>query len=306
MNNTAYGPARKADRSDQAYLTVEAEQMWRSDHTGFTVSADVTGEPSWHVPVPPFFQPVPDEQFVREPVGGAVRVPEHDAPRQVLIISADAGLCSSASEALRRNGFLVDTAQGGARGLAECLNASYSLVIVDAVLPVLDGLTLVQELRTRSTVPVLLIADSDEHCMAALDVGADDFVIRPLCLRDLLRRLQVVLRHAGKLSLTPATLLESDDLSVNVKTQEAFVAGRPLSLTNMEFNILKCLIRSAGKIVYRDELAAVLYQRDATPFERSIDVHISHLRKKMEATGKSGIKAIRGIGYLLASANTTN
>ncbi len=242
------------------------------------------------------------------PFGSDQAVPSRELaltrePQSVLIVSADQEFCSAAAEALRNSGFKINEVQEGTRGLAQSLEECYSLVIVDAVLPVLDGLELVHELRTRSTVPVLLVADDEKQCVAACDAGADDFILRSASSNEMLTRLQVVLRKAEKRSHSQASVLTSEDLVVNVKTHEAFVGGQPLSLTNIEFAILKCLIRHAGKIVSRDELAAVLYQRKSTPFERSIDVHISHLRKKIEAAGKSCIRTIRGIGYLLAAAN---
>lgn len=228
---------------------------------------------------------------------------EASEKRDILLISADAALCGAASELLNSTGLDVKTVTESTKGLAECLNANHLLVIVDADLPVLDGFGLIHELRTRSATPVLLVASSDEHCFAAIEAGADDFILRPAGIRELVTRSRALLRKSGALNNVSSALLKCDDLSVNVKTHEAFIAGQPLPLTNIEFAILKCLVRSAGKIVSRDELAAVLYQRKSTPFERSIDVHISHLRKKIEAFGKSCIRTIRGIGYLLAPAN---
>lgn len=255
------------------------------------------------IPISPFYQPVGGGQFNRESAARLAAVPEPPVPARVLLISADVELGSSASELLTGSGFSVKVVQDGTQGLSECLNACYSLVIVEAELPVLNGLALLQELRTRSTVPVLLIASSEEHCSDALEAGADDFVIRPVGLRELLTRSQAILRRNGQLTGALSPVLQCNELTVNMRTHEAFVADKLLSLTNIEFAILKCLVRSAGKIVSRDELAAVLYQRKSTPFERSIDVHISHLRKKIEAAGKSCIRTIRGIGYLLAPAN---
>ncbi len=258
---------------------------------------------SLQIPLSPFYQPTAGASYARETESRPTGLVEPVAPRQILMISADAELCSSAAELLRCAGFDLKAVHDSAQGLTECVDPAYSLVIVDAVLPVLDGLGLIHELRSRSAVPVLLIATSEEHCTAALEAGADDFVLRPVGLRELLTRSHALLRKVGRLSGSVCNVLRCDELSVNIKTQEAFVADRPLSLTNIEFAILKCLVRSAGKIVSRDELAAVLYQRKSTPFERSIDVHISHLRKKIEAAGKSGIRTIRGIGYLLAVAH---
>lgn len=242
-------------------------------------------------------------QFGSQPALRAAVEPEPSARQEILMISADGELSASASDLLAAHGLHVKAFQDSTLGLAECLNASYSLVIVDALLPVLDGLGLIHELRTRSAVPVLLVAASDEHCTAAIEAGADDFVIRPVGLRELLTRSRALLRKSALPSGSVSPMLSCDEVSVNVKTHEAFVRDQPLPLTNIEFAILKCLVRSSGKIVSRDELAAVLYQRKSTPFERSIDVHISHLRKKIEAAGKSCIRTIRGIGYLLAPAS---
>lgn len=258
---------------------------------------------SLQTPVETFYQPVSGVHFGRERAAVPVSLPEPPPPQRVLLVSAEADLCTLASESLTRGGFCVKAAQDGTQGLAESLNADYDLIVVDAVLPVLDGFALIQELRTRSSVPVLLIAGRDEDCMGALESGADDFVLRPVGMGELLMRLHGVLRRAGKTTTAPLSVLRSGDLSVNFRTHEARVGEQLLALTNIEFAILKCLIRSAGKIVSRDELAAVLYQRKSTPFERSIDVHISHLRRKIEAAGKSSIRTVRGIGYLLASEN---
>lgn len=236
------------------------------------------------------------------PVQPAVE-PDPSAAREILVISADPELSASVSNGLGRTGFNVTTVADSTEGLAQAFNGAYALAIVDAVLPILDGFGLIQELRTRSRVPILLIASCDEHCPKALEAGADDFALRPVAAGELLTRSRALLRKNGLISTPASTVLKCDDLSINVKTHEAFLGDQPLPLTNIEFAILKSLVRSAGKIVSRDELATVLYQRKSTPFERSIDVHISHLRKKIEAAGKPCIRTIRGVGYLLAVAN---
>jgi two-component system response regulator CpxR len=241
--------------------------------------------------------------FGSQPFTRAAREPEMSEKRDVLLISVDSELRAAASEFLSGIGLSLKTIEDSTSGLAECLNGSYSLVIVDADLPVLDGIGVIHELRTRSTTPVLLVASSDENCLAAIEAGADDFMLRPAGIRELATRSRALLRKSGAPAGAPSATLRCDDLLVNLKTHEAFIGAQQLPLTNIEFAILKCLVRSAGKIVSRDELAAVLYQRKATPFERSIDVHISHLRKKIETLGRSCIRTIRGIGYLLVPAN---
>jgi two-component system response regulator CpxR len=180
------------------------------------------------------------------------------------------------------------------------LTGNYGVIVVDALLPVLDGFGLIHELRTRSSVPVLLIGSTEEQCLAGREAGADDFILKPFGAGEFLARVRVLQRRNEKMGSAPETVVECDGLTVNVKNHQAWLGDELLVLTNVEFAILKCLTRNVGRVVSRDELAAVLYQRKSTPFERSIDVHISHLRKKIERAGGISIRTIRGVGYLLA------
>jgi len=170
------------------------------------------------------------------------------------------------------------------------------------MLPVLDGFEVLGQLRKRSTVPVIMLtartAQSDR--VAGLDAGADDYLPKPFGPEELLARIRAVLRRVGDASTASAVLCEAGDVKLNLQTRQAWNGETPIELTSIEFDILEFLVRAAGRIVSRDELTAALYQRRATPFERSIDVHISHLRKKLRLEGRSPIVTVRGVGYLFS------
>jgi two-component system response regulator CpxR len=133
-----------------------------------------------------------------------------------------------------------------------------------------------------------------------LNAGADDYLPKPFAPEELLARIRAVLRRAGKTDAIDDAPLECGNLKVKPGTREVWLRGEPVTLTSIEFDILECLARSPGRVVSRDSLAAALYQREISPFERSMDVHISHLRKKLDNDEETLIHTVRGAGYLLA------
>lgn len=221
----------------------------------------------------------------------------------ILLVSADKQLCSLAADYLSERNFAHQSAHDGTSGLASALTGEYAVIVVDAMLPVLDGFGLIAELRTRSSVPVLLVGSTEEQCIAARDTGADDFILKPFGSGEFLARVKVLERRGEKANAKAETVIECHELRVDVRNHQAWLGEELLLLTNIEFAILKCLVRNMGRVVSRDELAAVLYQRRSTPFERSIDVHISHLRKKIERAGGISIRTMRGVGYLLTTSS---
>jgi two-component system response regulator CpxR len=199
--------------------------------------------------------------------------------------------------------FAIEAAHDGPRGLARALEGQYDLVILDVMLPVLDGFELLKQIRRRSSVPVILLtartAQTDR--IAGLNAGADDYLPKPFGPEELLARMRAVLRRAGP-GAAPSQVAEAGGVRVDSQTREVWVADEPLDLTAIEFDILDFLVRSAGRVVSRNELAAVLYQRESTPYERSLDVHISHLRKKLERGDRVQIRTVRGVGYFFAAS----
>ena len=218
----------------------------------------------------------------------------------ILLVTDNEEIRSSLLLLLPRSGFSLESTCHGVPALKYSLSGHFDLILLDTSLAVLDGPGLLLEIRARSSVPVLVLAEREEDCVRALQAGADDYVLKPCHSAELLTRIRVLLRGAALSAGNSAPILYSDDLCLNLQTQQAWLRDEELSLTNTEFSILKCLVHSAGHIVSRDELAALLYQRESTPFERAIDMHISHLRKKMHRAGRAFIRTIRGVGYLLA------
>ncbi len=226
--------------------------------------------------------------------------------RQVLLVDDDIELCTLMSDFFAEHDFAVEAVHDGRRGLARVLEGSYDLVILDVMLPILDGFEVLKQIRRRSEVPVIMLtARTAQHDrVSGLNAGADDYLPKPFGPEELLARMRAVLRRSGQ-PAAKSEIAEAGAVRLNSQTREAWVSGEPVDLTAIEFDILDFLVRAAGRTVSRNELAAVLYQRESTPYERALDVHISHLRKKLERGSTLQIRAIRGVGYLFSAASET-
>jgi two-component system response regulator CpxR len=221
--------------------------------------------------------------------------------KSILIIEDDIELCALMRDFLAPHGFRIESAHDGGRGLALALEREFNLIILDVMLPVLNGFDLLRQIRKRSAIPVIMLTarTAQRDRVAGLNAGADDYLPKPFGPEELLARIRAVLRRSGNPDFVQPQVLQAGGVKLNLQTREVWNNGAPVEATSIEFDILELLVRAAGRVVSRDELAVVLYQRRATPFERSIDVHISHLRKKLEMQGKPRILTIRGVGYLL-------
>jgi len=216
---------------------------------------------------------------------------------RILLIDDDAELCALLVELLTREGFSIECEHEGGRGLDRALHGGFDLVILDVMLPGLDGFEILRRLRPQSRVPVLMLTARGEDMdrIAGLEMGADDYLPKPFNPRELLARIRAILRRLDR-PPSPEGPLEVNGVRIDPGTREVWVIGRPIEVTTFEFDILDLLMRSAGKVVSRDDLMEHLYNRKATAFDRSVDMHISHLRKKIE-NGRPIIKTIRGAGY---------
>jgi DNA-binding response OmpR family regulator len=216
----------------------------------------------------------------------------------LLLVDDDAELCGMMREFLAEAGHKLDTAYNGRDGLANALRGNYDLMILDVMLPGLDGLAVLEQLRRKKDLPVIMLtARVQQHDrILGLNSGADDYLPKPFDPDELLARIRAVLRRTQNATLPEATLTLGD-LTVHPATREVWSAGAPVELTAMEFDLLELLMRSAGQVVSRDQITAVLFEREATPYDRFLDVHISHLRKKLH-DGRKLIRTIRGVGYV--------
>jgi len=228
------------------------------------------------------------------------------ALHQILVVDDDVNLCSLMADFFSEREIAVEFANDGRAGLALALSKSYDLVILDVMLPVLNGFQVLDQLRRRSSIPVIMLTArvSERDRIAGLNGGADDYLPKPFGPDELLARIHAMLRRVGRGHGRSITL-RCVDITLNLESREVQRSGDPVYLTSIEFEILQCLMKAAGRIVSRDEITTVLYQREATPYERSLDVHISHLRKKLESSSRPVIHTVRGVGYLLAGTVET-
>jgi DNA-binding response OmpR family regulator len=221
----------------------------------------------------------------------------------LLLVDDDLELCAMMTEFFAQAGHRLDSVSNGRDGLAAALNGAHDLIILDVMLPVLNGVEVLKQLRRRRTVPVIMLtARVEPHDrILGLDTGADDYLPKPFDPDELLARVRAVLRRN---KLTPPEQLPdlaAGSVRLNSATREAWSAGEPVQLTGMEFDLLEMLARSAGRVVSREEITAALFEREATPYDRFLDVHISHLRKKLH-DGQKLIRTVRGVGYMFTGA----
>jgi len=226
----------------------------------------------------------------------------------VLIVDDDQGLVSLLQRFLHNEGFLVSAVFDHRSGLDAALSGEYDVVILDVMLPGGSGFELLKSLRVHSRVPVILLTARGESVdrILGLEIGADDYVPKPFDPRELVARIRAVLRRSlGNHNDTAADeSLTVGDISLALFSRTALCNGIAVELTGAEFNMLELLLRRAGMVVTREELAQAALGRPLSAFDRSVDVHVSRLRKKLGCIpgGEERIRPVRGIGYFYALA----
>ena len=221
--------------------------------------------------------------------------------RSILLIDDDLELCGLMRDYFEEQGYRIEEAHDGSRGLARAIDGAFDLILLDVMLPTLDGFEVLRQLRRRSATPVIMLTarTAQRDRVTGLNAGADDYLPKPFGPEELLARIRAVLRRSGKPEVTRDTI-ESGGIRINPQSRQVWRHGEPLELTGIEFEILELLVRCAGRIVTRNELTGAVHQRPSSPYDRSLDVHISHLRKKVEQEGVARIRSIRGVGYQFA------
>jgi len=204
------------------------------------------------------------------------------------------------SEFFRQHGFSVECERNGTSGLSRATTETFDLLILDVMLPGVDGFQALQALRRKTQMPVLMLTARGERGdrIQGLDLGADDYLPKPFDPDELLARVRAILRRATASAGNPADVLELGELRLVPGARDAFFRGEKLGLTAMECEVLEQLMRSCGRVVSRDQLSLHLYSRPATAFDRSVDTHISRIRRKL-GSGRNMIMSVRGTGYQL-------
>jgi two-component system, OmpR family, response regulator CpxR len=222
---------------------------------------------------------------------------------RILIIDDDLGLTNLLSEYLTSAGFTVDAVHTGEEGLSRAVSGGYSLLVLDLMLPGIDGLELLRRLRPLSRVPVLMLTARGEDVdrIVGLEVGADDYLPKPFNPRELVARIRAILRRAQTDEGAPArTRITVGDVEMDTGSRTVHRNAQDVELTSIEFTILEALLRAAGQVVTREHIAEVVLGRKFFAYDRSVDMHVSKLRRKLgnHPDGNERIKTIRGSGYI--------
>jgi DNA-binding response OmpR family regulator len=222
-------------------------------------------------------------------------------PIRALLVDDDAKLAELLAAYLRPHDVVLAHAPDGARGLAMVEAGGVDLVVLDVMMPGLDGLDVLRRLRARTAVPVLMLtARGDEtDRVVGLELGADDYLAKPVYPRELLARIRAVLRRTAPRSAERRWVV--GDLEVDLDARVARIGSADVALTALEFDLLAALAERAGRVVSRDVLWEAAGRGDTVVSDRTVDVHVSHLRAKLgdDARDPRRLKTVRGIGYLL-------
>lgn len=231
---------------------------------------------------------------------------------KVLIVDDDKKLCRLVRDYLEPMGYDVDAANTGTDGLERALAGDFHVVIIDVMMPGMDGFEVLKRLRKESDIPVLMLtARGDEtDRIVGLEMGADDYLPKTFSTRELLARLRAVTRRYFKSERKSAPdityeALIMGDLQISQSSRMAWLGAKTLNLTPIEFDLLVCLAKAAGRVLTRDQLLDAVAGRSYDVFDRSIDVHISSLRRKLgdDPRNPRFIKTVRSAGYMFKDSN---
>jgi two-component system, OmpR family, response regulator CpxR len=223
---------------------------------------------------------------------------------RILVIDDDVELCSLVSEYLRPEGFQVEAVHDGKTGLARALSGEHLLIVLDVMLPGLNGFDVLRRIRDGSRIPVLLLTARGEDVdrIVGLEIGADDYLPKPFNPRELVARIRAILRRSRKGSEHDVPeVIRVGDVELDPATRSVLHRGKPVEFTSVEFALLQVLLREAGRVVTREALVDEVLGRKFSPFDRSIDMHVSKVRKKLgDSDTGDHIKTVRGTGYIYA------
>lgn len=226
-------------------------------------------------------------------------------PCRLLVVDDDEKLCRMVAQYLAPHGYHVDLAHNGPSGLEAAQSGNYDGIILDCMLPGFDGFEVLRRLRQTSQVPVIMLTGLGEEAdrIVGLEIGADDYLPKTFSTRELLARLRAVLRRANRepANTEKSRAIHVGELCVDPDTRAATLAGVPLPLTPLEFDLLVALAKAAGRVQTRDQLLQSVAGRDYEIFDRSIDVHISSIRRKLGEDFRAPryIVTFRSAGYML-------
>lgn len=218
---------------------------------------------------------------------------------KILIIDDEANIIELAKLYLEREGFTIESANTGYEGISKCLTFNPSLIILDIMLPDIDGLEICRQIRVKSKVPILMLSARREDVdkIVGLELGADDYLAKPFNPHEMVARVKAVLRRTSA-SVASLQMIDTYGIHVDIAKREASVAGKPLMLRTKEFDLLKVFAQNPDIVLSRDRLLNEVWGYDYYGETRTVDVHVNHLRDKL-AGSFAGIETFRGTGYKL-------
>jgi len=230
---------------------------------------------------------------------------------KALIVDDDNALCELLKEYLEQEGYSVESVSDGESGAAQALADGLDIVVLDVMLPGLSGLDVLRKVRQFSRVPVIMLTARGEEVdrIVGLELGADDYLPKPFNPRELAARMRAVLRRTHAESeaegMRKPRTLRADDVVLDLGARTVQRAGEEIDFTGLEFSLLEALMRAAGEVVHRDELYRQVLSRRPVAFDRTLDVHVSNLRRKLGLLpgGRERIKTVRGVGYQYVRSN---
>ena len=224
----------------------------------------------------------------------------------ILVVEDELSIARIIRDYLEHAGFEVELAGDGDAALTAARNLKPSLVVLDLRLPKRDGLDVARELRRTSDTPIVMVTAAGEEIdrVAGLELGADDYVVKPFSPRELVARIRAVLRRTELRSGEMPEVREAGDLSIDVQKMRTTVGGRAVDLTPTEFQLLAALMREPGRVFTRSQLLDALHGVALESYERAIDAHIKNIRRKIEPSPGQPryIQTVHGVGYRLADA----
>jgi len=222
---------------------------------------------------------------------------------RILVIDDDVEFCKLVTRYLAQEGFAIESVNAGVSGAEQALSGNHSLVVLDVMMPGVNGFDVLRRIRTQSRIPVLMLTAKGDALdrVLGLEMGADDYLPKPFNPQELAARIRAILRRARPDAPSGAPITVGD-VEIDSRARLARRAGEIINLTTVEYDLLEALLRAAGQVVGREKLTRDVLGRDFSPFDRSIDTHVCNLRKKIGPLpdGTERIKGVRGIGYLYA------
>lgn len=233
---------------------------------------------------------------------------------RLLVIDDDVELCALVAEYLEPEGFQLEAVHEADDGVRRALSGEFALIILDVMLPGASGFEVLRRVRAESDVPIIMLTarGDDVDRIVGLEIGADDYLPKPFNPRELVARIRAILRRttqaAAEAAAAESQRLTVSDVEIDMGSRSVWQVGRPVALTAVEYELLLMLMRHAGQVVERNRLSRAVLGRSLSPYDRSLDMHISNLRKKLghKVDQIERIKTVRGVGYVYAIGGSSH